>query len=421
MRFQAPKYFLRIAGFGAFVGGVVVLKEFTGGGNYSGDENLAGKTVVVTGTNTGIGKETALGLAKRRARVIMACRDMNKCLEVRKDIALESRNKHIYCEECDLASQESVRKFAERLNQKEERVDLLINNAGVMRCKKSFTKEGIELQLGTNHMGHFLLTLLLLDKLKASAPSRVVNVSSIAHMRGQINFADLNSSENYDEAEAYAQSKLANILFTQELAERLAGSGVTCNAVHPGLVYTDIGRHMSINKSWMAMVMLHPLLWLFLKTPTTGCPDHHVCGPQPTLRRATRRKLPCQRPPKIERLPKGCGPSVNAGQGYPNVFQQQPISTWLMTPLQPVSRRDIFLLFLVFCCHLMPVVAEKMRMSSHGVWATSIFRDPRPKKYYASCKTSSGCYSVCFGRGSRKMILAETACVDTGTFCHHYR
>lgn len=270
MNFRAPKYFLRIAGLGAFVGGVVVFKEFTGGGNYSGDENLAGKTVIVTGANTGIGKETALSLAKHRARVILACRDMDKCLEARKDIALESRNKHIYCEECDLASQESIRDFADRINQKEARLDLLINNAGVMRCKKSYTKEGIELQLGTNHMGHFLLTCLLLDKLKASAPSRVVNVSSVAHERGKINFADLNSTKDYDEGEAYAQSKLANILFTRELAERLAGSGVTCNAVHPGLVYTDIGRHMSINKSWLAMIILHPFLWLFLKTPRQG-------------------------------------------------------------------------------------------------------------------------------------------------------
>ncbi|MPC22892.1 Retinol dehydrogenase 13 [Portunus trituberculatus] len=152
----------------------------------------------------------------------------------------------------------------------EARLDLLINNAGVMRCKKSYTKESIELQLGTNHMGHFLLTHLLLDKLKASVPSRVVNVSSVAHERGKINFADLNSAKNYDEGEAYAQSKLANILFTRELAERLAGSGVTCNAVHPGLVYTDIGRHMSINKSWLAMFVLHPFLWLFLKTPRQG-------------------------------------------------------------------------------------------------------------------------------------------------------
>lgn len=270
MGLQAPKYFLRLAGFGTVVGSLVIFKEFIGGRNYSSDESLAGKVVVVTGANTGIGRETALTLARKKARVIMACRDMDKCLQARKDIALESRNKHIYCEECDLASQESIRNFAQLVNHREERLDLLINNAGVMRCKKSYTKEGIELQLGTNHMGHFLLTLLLLDKLKASAPSRIINVSSTAHRHGRINFSDLNSTQNYDEGQAYAQSKLANIMFTRELAVRLEGSGVTCNAVHPGMVYTDIGRHMSINQSWLAKVLLHPLLWLFLKTPRQG-------------------------------------------------------------------------------------------------------------------------------------------------------
>ncbi|KAK3865240.1 hypothetical protein Pcinc_029140 [Petrolisthes cinctipes] len=270
MKFKAPKYFLRISAVGSFVGGVIIFKEFLGGHNYSSDENLLGKTVLVTGANTGIGKETAMELAKRKARVIMACRDMDKCLEARNDIVMESRNKRIHCYDCDLASQDSIRAFAEKFNGEVARLDFLINNAGVMRCKKSFTKEGIELQLGTNHMGHFLLTNLLLDKLKASAPSRIINVSSVAHTRGNINFDDLNSAQKYDEGEAYAQSKLANVLFNKELAERLAGTGVTSNAVHPGLVNTELGRHMSIYKSWIALLFLRPILWLFLKTPRQG-------------------------------------------------------------------------------------------------------------------------------------------------------
>lgn len=265
-----PKYILRISAFGSFVGGVILFKEALGGSNYNGTEDLTGKTVIITGTNTGIGKETALEMAKRRARVIMACRNMEACKEARRSIALETRNKHVYCQECDLASQESIRSFAKEIKERESRVDILINNAGVMRCKKSATKEGIELQLGTNHMGHFLLTNLLLDKVKASAPSRIVNLSSSAHHRGRINFSDLNSDEKYDEGEAYSQSKLANILFTRELAERLTGSGVTCNAVHPGIVFTDIGRHMSINNSWLAKIFLYPFLWALLKTPRQG-------------------------------------------------------------------------------------------------------------------------------------------------------
>lgn len=270
MGWKPPRYFLGLTAFGSFAGGIVLFKEVLGGGNYQGDEGLEGKTVIITGANTGIGKETATEMARRGARVIMACRDMEKCKEARKELALATFNKSIYCQECDLASQESIRKFAERIQKKEDQVNILINNAGVMRCKKSFTEEGIELQLGTNHMGHFLLTNLLLDKLKASAPSRIINVSSVAHMRGSIKFDDLNSEKNYDEGDAYAQSKLANILFTRELADRLQGTGVTCNAVHPGIVLTEIGRHMSIYKSWIAAMFLKPLLWLFLKTPRQG-------------------------------------------------------------------------------------------------------------------------------------------------------
>ncbi|XP_069948214.1 retinol dehydrogenase 13 isoform X2 [Cherax quadricarinatus] len=270
MKWNIPKNIIRFSAVGSLVGGVILFKETLGGSKYNGSESLNGKTVIITGANTGIGKETALEMALRHARVIMACRDMDKCREARKDIALASRNKYIYCQECDLASQESIRNFAKMVNEKEARVDILINNAGVMRCKKSFTKEGIELQFGTNHIGHFLLTNLLLDKLKASAPSRIINVSSVAHMRGSINFSDLNGDKNYGEGQAYAQSKLANILFTRELAERLEGTGVTSNAIHPGIVFTDIGRHMGINNSWIAKIFLFPLLWLFLKTPRQG-------------------------------------------------------------------------------------------------------------------------------------------------------
>ncbi|XP_076051988.1 retinol dehydrogenase 13-like isoform X3 [Oratosquilla oratoria] len=209
-------------------------------------------------------------MARRKARVIMACRDLEKCKEARKDIVLDTKNKKVACWVCDLASQESIRNFAKRVNEEESRLDILVNNAGVMRCEQSVTKEGIELQLGTNHMGHFLLTNLLLNKLKESAPSRIINVSSVAHTRGKINFEDLNSANNYDAADAYAQSKLANILFTLELAQRLKGTGVTSNAVHPGIVNTDLSRHMSIAKSWIAAVFARPILWLFLKTPRQG-------------------------------------------------------------------------------------------------------------------------------------------------------
>lgn len=182
----------------------------------------------------------------------MVCRDMEKCEKARTEIVLESKNRYVYCRECDLSSMESIRKFVENFKQERDRLDILINNAGVMRCPRTLTKEGIEMQLGVNHMGHFLLTNLLLDTLKASSPSRIVVVSSLAHTRGEINITDLNSEKSYDPGTAYKQSKLANVLFTRELAKKIQGSGVTVNALHPGVVDTELMRHMSLFKSFFS-------------------------------------------------------------------------------------------------------------------------------------------------------------------------
>ena len=166
-------------------------------------------------------------------------------------------------------------------------MDVLINNAGVMRCPRGVTAEGIETQLGVNHMGHFLLTQLLLDKLKQSAPSRIVNVSSVAHTRGTINFKDLNSDKNYDPSEAYNQSKLANVLFTLELARRLQGTGVTVNAVHPGLVDTEITRHMGFVNSTFASIFVRPLFWPFIKRPKQGAQTTLYAALDPSLVKVT--------------------------------------------------------------------------------------------------------------------------------------
>ncbi|MCL4132489.1 UNVERIFIED_CONTAM: hypothetical protein GTU68_037001 [Idotea baltica] len=270
IKWNPPRIFIKLSALGTFAGGLVLMKEYLGGSNYDGKTKLNDKTVIITGSNTGIGKETAHDLARRGATVIMACRNMNKCKEARKEIILDTRNKEVYCEECDLASMASIKNFAKSVKNSYERIDILINNAGVMRCEKSATNDGFEMQFGSNHLGHFLLTQLLLDKIKACAPSRIINVSSVAHMRGKIHFEDLNSEKDYDAGEAYNQSKLANLLFTVELAERLKGTGVTCNAVHPGLVNTDIIRHLGFAKSWLAMVFIRPFTWLLLKTPRQG-------------------------------------------------------------------------------------------------------------------------------------------------------
>ncbi|XP_033606909.1 retinol dehydrogenase 13 isoform X3 [Cryptotermes secundus] len=252
-----------------------LMKDYTGGRRYEGSHRIDKKVVIITGSNTGIGKETAFELAKRGAHVVMACRDARKCevsliLQARQDIVLRTKNKYVYCRICDLASQESIIQFAERFKSEHQRLDILINNAGIMRCPHTKTKEGIEMQLGVNHMGHFLLTNLLVDKLKASAPSRIINVSSVAHHKGKIHKEDLNSDKHYDKAEAYYQSKLANLLFTRELARRLQGTGVTVNAVHPGIVDTEIVRHMSFFNSTLSAIFLKPFIWMFIKSPGQG-------------------------------------------------------------------------------------------------------------------------------------------------------
>lgn len=149
------------------------------------------------------------------------------------------------------------------------------------------TNEGFEMQIGVNHMGHFLLTHLLLDYLKLSTPSRIVNVSSIAHTRGEINTADLNSEKSYDAAKAYEQSKLANVLFTRELAKRLEGSGVTVNALHPGIVDTELMRHMGIFNSFFAKIFVYPLMWPFLKTAHSGAQTSLYCALEPELEKVT--------------------------------------------------------------------------------------------------------------------------------------
>lgn len=191
---------------------------------------------IITGANCGIGKETAKDVARRGAVVYMGCRDLVKCEEARKEIILATKNRNVYCRELDLASFSSIKQFAKRFKSEQNRLDLLINNAGVMRIpKRQVTKEGFEEQIGVNHLGHFLLTHLLLDYLKACAPSRIINVSSIAHTRGSIDTSDFNSEKNYDPKKAYEQSKLANVLFTRELAKRLKDTGVTVNALHPGI------------------------------------------------------------------------------------------------------------------------------------------------------------------------------------------
>lgn len=213
---------------------------------------------------------------------------MVKCEEARKEIILSTRNKNVHCRELDLASFSSIKNFSKRFKAEQSRLDVLINNAGIMRCpKRSTTAEGFELQIGVNHLGHFLLTHFLLDYLKTSSPSRIINVSSIAHTRGFIDTSDFNSEKNYDPKKAYEQSKLANILFTRELAKRLKNTGVTVNALHPGIVDTELMRHMPVVSSFFGKIFVYPFLWLFSKNSNSGAQTTLYCALDPHLERVS--------------------------------------------------------------------------------------------------------------------------------------
>lgn len=204
--------------------------------------DMAGKVCVVTGANAGIGRETALGLAKMGATVVMVCRDRERGEAAQREIRQQSGNSAVELMNCDLASQNSIRRFVEEFSRQHDRLDVLVNNAGVLLRERSLNEDGIESTFAINHIGYFLLSLLLLDLLKKSAPSRIVNVSSTAHKYGKLEIGAWATGKDYSAFGAYANSKLANVLFTNELARRLEGTGVTANCLHPGGVGTNLFR-----------------------------------------------------------------------------------------------------------------------------------------------------------------------------------
>jgi len=205
--------------------------------------SMHGKVVVVTGSNTGIGFETALGVAQQGATTILACRNQAKAEAAAKEVTQRTWNDDVHVVSLDLADLASVRKAAEDILAGWERLDVLVNNAGGTWSEHLLTAQGFEYTFGVNHLGHFYLTNLLSERLRTSAPARVVSVTSMGHhfARGGMQFDDLQSEKRYQGMEAYCRSKLANILFIRELATRLDGSGVTSNAAHPGWVRSRFG------------------------------------------------------------------------------------------------------------------------------------------------------------------------------------
>lgn len=226
----------------------------------TGAKTLQGKVCLITGANSGIGKATALGLAKLGATVVMVCRDKSKGEATQTEIKAQSGNDSVDLLLADLASQASIRQLAAEVLTRYPQVHVLLNNAGISPNKRVLTADGIESTFAVNHLAPFLLTHLLLERLKASAPARVVTVASTA--ASSINFDNLQGEKQWSMLGTYGQSKMCNILFTRELAQRLEGTGVTANCLHPGVVNTGLARDFTPAFRLMAR--------LFFTSPANG-------------------------------------------------------------------------------------------------------------------------------------------------------
>ncbi len=228
-------------------------------------DSMTGKTVLVTGGTGGIGKATAIGLSRLGARVGITGRDLTRTRLAASDIGRQSGNPAVDAFAADLSSQAEVRRLAAEVLGTYPRLDVLVNNVGGFWAHRHVTADGLERTFALNHLAPFLLTSLLLDRLESSAPARVVTVASNAQAMGRITFDDLQGERDYSGSRAYNQSKLANVMFTYELARRLAGTGVTANALHPGVVRTGFGAEDPSRLTKVAMPFLR-----FLKTPAQG-------------------------------------------------------------------------------------------------------------------------------------------------------
>jgi retinol dehydrogenase-14 len=243
---------------------------------------MQGKTVVITGANSGIGKATAIQLAKMGATTVLACRDQEKGETALGEVKKAGESSTVHLMILDLASQESVRLFAREFESRFRRLDVLINNAGVVLNKREMTRDKVVTTFAVNYLSPFLLTNLLLPRLVATAPSRVINVTSALHSRGHIDFNDLQGKKRYKGSDSYAQSKLAMVLFTYELARRLKVTGVTANCVNPGAVATNLGRS---DAGLLGAVML--VTTPFLAPPEKGAETPVYLASAPELSQVT--------------------------------------------------------------------------------------------------------------------------------------
>jgi NAD(P)-dependent dehydrogenase (short-subunit alcohol dehydrogenase family) len=251
---------------------------------------MKGKTCLITGATSGIGRATATALAGLGASLVLVGRDRARAEETAAEIAQRSGNRDVTLLLGDLSSQAEVRRVAAEFLASQRPLHVLINNAGVINLQRTVTVDGIETTFAVNHLAPFLLTNLLLERLIASAPARIVNVSSDAHKFGLLDFDDLENTRRYRAMRVYGQSKLANILFTAELANRLDGSGVTANSLHPGAVATGLGKN---NGAWarVLIAMLRP----FFRTPADGAATSVYLAASPAVEGVTGKYFARQR------------------------------------------------------------------------------------------------------------------------------
>ncbi|MDF2646685.1 MAG: Retinol dehydrogenase 13 [Paenibacillus sp.] len=241
---------------------------------------MQNQTVIVTGANSGMGLATTVALASQGANVIMLCRSRQRGEQALIEARKQSGSERIELMLCDLGSLASIRSFAAEFHAKHSVLDVLMNNAGVITVKRQTTADGFEAMMGINHLGHFLLTNLLLDAIVRSPQGRIVNVSSGAHKIGRIDLTDPHLTRGYRVWSGYAQSKLANILFTRELAKRLAGTSATANSLHPGAVGTNLGVDRGTGFGKAVHAMLRP----FFLTPAQGAETAVYLATSPDVR-----------------------------------------------------------------------------------------------------------------------------------------
>eukprot|EP00794_Sanderia_malayensis_P007970 gene7970-8829_t len=264
------------------------IRKWFDGGVCTSKARLDGKTVVITGGNTGIGKETAIDMARRGAKVIIGCRNQQRGEKAVGEIQEKSGSKNVHLRSLDLASFASIRAFAEGVLRSESRLDILINNAGIMACPFAKTEDGFQTQFGVNHLGHFLLTNLLVDLIEKSAPSRIVIVSSLAHrFLTSVNFDKVNDESSYDPMNAYSESKLANVLFANELSKRLKNKNVSVFSLHPGVVTTELGRYSSFMNHPIVKLLLVPVRKLIYKDSQQGAQTSICCAVEEGLEKLT--------------------------------------------------------------------------------------------------------------------------------------